>query len=101
MDDQPQDSNQVADNEPLIPIVKTGKRTPGISPIRYLIWLMYIPIILAAVAGIFFGYLSLSGIDTTWAIGTSGWVAPPGSKITAEAEVQPFVFWIVGVPHQL
>ncbi|MFH1677081.1 MAG: peptidoglycan binding domain-containing protein, partial [bacterium] len=29
----------------------------------------------------FFGYCSMSGVDVAWALGTSGWAAPPGSRL--------------------
>jgi len=43
------------------------------------------PIIIIALAILAFAiYLASSGIDMAWAVGTSGWIAPPGSRLAGK-----------------
>ena len=44
-------------------------------------WLIAVALLIAIPAAGFYGYLSLVGIDPAWALGTSGWAAPPGATL--------------------
>jgi len=49
------------------------------KPLRCLI--ITLPSLVVLFIAAFLGYCSLSGVDFAWALGTSGWAAPPGSKL--------------------
>ena len=72
------DSKGTEDNDESAPskIVAHGQRHRGSA---ILITSPIVVVILAIVALAM--WLSSSGIDMAWALGTSGWVAPPGSKL--------------------
>ncbi len=70
--------SEVIENEQDAEMHQSGTRGRG-AVIAW--WLATIPalLIIAGIGGC--SYLSLSGIDTTWAIGTSDWIAPPGTTL--------------------
>jgi len=67
------DTGSNGDNAPIVAM------SNGRSPLT--IWLTTPIIIIVIVMLVVTGYLFSSGIDISYAVGTSNWIAPPGSKL--------------------
>jgi vancomycin resistance protein YoaR len=81
MTDQTEDIKS-ADFEPVArQLVKPRRRqTTSPSP-QFRLWVILAPCIFVAILGAFYAYLSVAGIEPSWAVGTSTMVTPPGAKV--------------------
>lgn len=80
MTDEPENPDLInSDSNDDIDSVTGGKPVKPRSGSALLISSPFVILIMAAIA--FMAWISSAGIDMAWALGTSGWVAPPGSKL--------------------
>jgi vancomycin resistance protein YoaR len=79
MPDTAEDKSELSEIKNRLNLVQFGKALK--KPDRgFPWWYLPIPVLLVIAALAFFAYLAIARVSPLWAIGASGWTAPPGSE---------------------